>query len=62
MDLDTQIVRKLSAILSLPLAIARDAADMKNFQFGKIRPRPMGKGTIGDFAFARAMSMEVSDE
>lgn len=23
---------------------------MKNFQFGKIRPHPLGKGTVGDFA------------
>jgi hypothetical protein len=49
-DTEAQIVSKLSAILTLPLAIARDAGNMKNFQFGKIRPHPSGKGTVGDFA------------
>jgi hypothetical protein len=50
MDIETQVMHKLSSVLSLPLAIARDAGNMKNFQFGKIRPHPSGKGTVGDFA------------
>lgn len=43
-------MHKLGSVLGLPLAIARDAGNMKNFQFGKIRPHPSGKGTVGDFA------------
>ena len=50
MDIDAQITNRLSSVLGLPLAIARDAGNMKNFQFGRIRPDPSGKGTIGDFA------------
>jgi hypothetical protein len=50
MDIETQILNRLSSVVGLPLAIARDAGNMKNFQFGKIRPDPSGKGTIGDFA------------
>jgi hypothetical protein len=50
MDIEAQIIHKLSSVLSLPLAIARDAGNMKSFQFGKTRPHPSGKGTVGDFA------------
>lgn len=49
-DTKTQIVQSLSKLLSLPLAIARDAGSMKNFQFGVIRPHPSGKGTVGEYA------------
>jgi hypothetical protein len=49
-DLRTEIGQSLSKLISLPLSIARDAADMKNFQFGAIRPHPSGKGTVGSFA------------
>lgn len=50
MDIESVIVGTLSAIINLPLAIARDAGTMKNFQFGHIRPRPSGKGSVGSFA------------
>jgi hypothetical protein len=50
MDIENQIKQRLGPLLGLRLAIARDAGNMKNFQFGKIRPHPSGKGTIGDFA------------
>jgi hypothetical protein len=50
MDVESLIVRRVSAILNLPLTIARDAGNMKNFQFGEIRPHPSGKGTVGSFA------------
>jgi hypothetical protein len=50
MDTETAIVYRLSAILKLPLAVARDAGNMKNFQFGEVRPHPSGKGSIGSFA------------
>ncbi|MDK4735861.1 hypothetical protein [Rhizobium sp. CNPSo 3490] len=32
------------------MSIARDAADMKIFHFGAIRPHPSGKGTVGAYA------------
>jgi hypothetical protein len=50
MGVEDQIVQTLSAIVGLPLTIARDSGNMKNFQFGKIRPHPSATGTVGDFA------------
>ena len=50
MDTETQVMTKLSSLVGLRLSIARDAGNMKNFQFGQIRPHPSGKGTVGDFA------------
>jgi hypothetical protein len=50
MDTETQVMSKLSSLVGLRLSIARDAGNMKNFQFGQIRPHPSGKGTVGDFA------------
>src|ERR1700722_104032 len=50
MSIESQVMSKLSSVVGLPLCIVRDAADLKNFQFGKIRPNPSGKGTVGDFA------------
>lgn len=49
-DIKTQVIRSLSELISLPLAVARDAADMKNFQFGALRPHPSGRGTLGEYA------------
>jgi len=49
-DTKAQIARSLSKLVSLRLAIARDAGNMKNFQFGVIRPHPAGKGTVGEYA------------
>jgi hypothetical protein len=40
----------LQALVGLPLSIARDAADMKVFHFGTIRPHPSGRGTVGAYA------------
>jgi hypothetical protein len=45
-----QITRSLSRLISLPLSIARDAASMKNFQFGAVKPHPSGDGTVGQYA------------
>jgi hypothetical protein len=50
LDTKAQINRLLSKLIGLPLAIARDAASMKNFQFGVVRPHPSGDGTIGQYA------------
>jgi hypothetical protein len=50
LDTKAQIIRSLSRLIALPLAIARDAANMKNFQFGVVTPHPSGKGTIGQYA------------
>ena len=49
-DTRAHIVEALSKLVSLPLAIARDAASMKNFQFGLIRPHSSGTGTVGEYA------------
>jgi hypothetical protein len=50
MDTEATVMGKLTSLVGLRLCIARDAAGMKNFQFGEIRPHPSGKGTVGDFA------------
>jgi hypothetical protein len=50
MDTEATVMSKLTSLVGLRLCIARDAAGMKNFQFGEIRPHPSGKGTVGDFA------------
>jgi hypothetical protein len=46
MDTENAITSRLASILNLPLTIARDAGNMKNFQFGAIRPHPSGKGKL----------------
>lgn len=43
-----QAIAALSRIVGLPLSAARRAADMRTFQFGKLRP--VERGTVGDFA------------
>jgi hypothetical protein len=50
MDIEATVMSKLASLVGLRLGIARDAAGMKNFQFGVIRPHLSGKGTVGDFA------------
>src|ERR1700733_12332941 len=50
LDPKAEITQTLRRLLGLPLAIARNAGGMKNFQFGNIRPHPSGKGTVGDYA------------
>jgi hypothetical protein len=50
MDREATVMSRLTSLVGLRLCIARDAAGMKNFQFGEIRPHPSGKGTVGDFA------------
>jgi len=47
---ENDIVCALEPLVGLRLSIARDAASMKNFQFGDIRPDPSGSGTIGWYA------------
>jgi hypothetical protein len=37
-------------LIGLPLSIAREAADMRIFHFGGIRPHRTGKGTVGSHA------------
>jgi hypothetical protein len=49
-DIKAEIARSLTRLFGLPLSIARDAADLKNFGFGTIKPHPSGKGTIGQYA------------
>jgi hypothetical protein len=49
-DIKAEITRSLSKLVGRPIAFARDAANMKNFGFGMIRPSPSGKGTIGEYA------------
>lgn len=49
-DKKTQIARLLERLIGLPLAIARDAGNMKNFQFGAVRPHPSGRGAVGQYA------------
>ncbi len=46
----TQVTLSLSKLIGLPLAIARDAADMKMFHFGGVRPHSSGSGTVGQYA------------
>jgi hypothetical protein len=43
-----QVIAALSQIIGLPLTAARRAADMRTFQFGKLRP--VERGSVGDFA------------
>jgi hypothetical protein len=50
MNTKTQVSAVLGRLLGLQLAIARDAADMKVFHFGAIRPHGSGKGTVGQYA------------
>jgi hypothetical protein len=45
-----QIVKAFGPLYGMRLSIARNAADMKNFQFGVITTHPSGKGTIGQYA------------
>ncbi len=42
--------QQLRALIGLPLSIVRNAADMKVFHFGQIRPHGSGKGTVGEYA------------
>jgi len=46
----SDVLNVFKPLVGLELAIARDAADTKNFQFGQIRPHPSGKGTVGQYA------------
>ncbi len=50
LDTKAQVTLSLSKLIGLPLAIARDAADMKNFHFGVVGPHSSGKGTVGQYA------------
>ena len=43
-----QVIAALSQIIGLPLAAVRRAADMRTFQFGRLRP--VDRGSVGDFA------------
>lgn len=40
----------LNLLVGLPLSIVRNAADMKVFHFGDVRPHPSGRGTVGAYA------------
>ncbi len=48
--LSYQIVRSFAPIYGLKVSVARNAGDMKNFQFGAMTPHPTGKGTVGQYA------------
>lgn len=41
---------ELQALVGLSLSIARNAANMKVFHFGPIRPHRSGRGTVGSYA------------
>jgi hypothetical protein len=49
-DLGLRIARAFAPLYGLKLSISRNAASMKNFQFGTIMPHPTGKGTVGQYA------------
>src|SRR6266436_2857546 len=49
-DMQTRILEALQPLTGLSLSIARNAGNMKNFQFGRIQPHPSGKGTVGEYA------------
>lgn len=46
----SDLLDALRPLVGLQLAIARNAADTKNFQFGRITPHPTGKGTVAQYA------------
>ena len=51
----TEIESAIRPLIGLKLSIARRAADLRNFQFGDIRPAPPGirpgpRGTVGEYA------------
>lgn len=46
----TRLQTCLQVLVGLPLSIARNAADMKVFHFGKVVPHPSGRGTVGSYA------------
>lgn len=45
-----RLKRSLQVLVGLPLSIARDAASMKVFHFGEVKPHPSGAGTVGAYA------------
>jgi hypothetical protein len=49
-DTKTQLTLSLSKLFGLSLAIARDAADMKNFHFGVVGPHSSVEGTVDQYA------------
>lgn len=49
-DDQTLLQVRLQALVGLPLSIVRNAADMKVFHFGAIRPHRSGRGTVGQYA------------
>lgn len=49
-DIRLVLQATLQALVGLQLSIARDAASMKVFHFGDIRPHISGKGTVGAYA------------
>jgi hypothetical protein len=49
-DKHTLLQDRLQRLVGLPLSIARDAADMKIFHFGTIRPHHSGSGSVGAYA------------
>ncbi|MBB5554253.1 hypothetical protein [Rhizobium lentis] len=49
-DIQVSLENCLQLLVGLPLSIARNAADMKVFHFGTIRPHPSGRGTVGAYA------------
>lgn len=49
-DNQARLKNCLQVLVGLPLSIARNAADMKVFHFGAIRPHPSGRGTVGAYS------------
>jgi hypothetical protein len=49
-DSRTRLQGCLNLLVGLPLSIVRNAADMKVFHFGDIRPHPSGRGTVGAYS------------
>ncbi|MCQ1769359.1 hypothetical protein NOJ28_27925 [Neorhizobium galegae] len=46
-DRQPPLEHSLQVLVGLRMSIARNAADMKVFHFGKIQPHPSGTGTVG---------------
>jgi hypothetical protein len=49
-DAKVQVEQALEILVGLQLSIARNAASLKNLQFGAIKKHLSGKGTVGQYA------------
>jgi hypothetical protein len=66
-DVKTSIEDTLRPLIGLPLAIAREAVDMRGLHFGRVRPhrsriRPERTGTSGDYVLHIQCSWRIVGE